>query len=119
LSPDDYREFVLPHSRAVIQGVKAGVPVIHFGTGTAALIELMREAGGEVIRLDWRVRLDDAWRRVGYDVAVMGNLDPVALFAEPGYCARKQSGFWIRLGDGRDTFSTLATAFCRKHRLKT
>lgn len=81
LGPDDYREFVLPHSRAVIEGVKPGVPVLHFGTGTAALLELMREAGGDVIGLDWRVRLDEAWQRVGHDVAVMGNLDPVTLFA--------------------------------------
>ena len=81
LGPDDYREFVLPHSRAVIEGVKPGVPVLHFGTGTAALLELMSEAGGDVIGVDWRVRLDEAWQRVGHDVAVMGNLDPVALFA--------------------------------------
>ena len=81
LGPDDYREFVLPHSRAVIEGVKPGVPVLHFGTGTGALLELMREAGGDVIGLDWRVRLDEAWQRVGHDKAVMGNLDPVALFA--------------------------------------
>ncbi|HKR15091.1 MAG TPA: uroporphyrinogen decarboxylase [Pyrinomonadaceae bacterium] len=81
LGPDDYREFVLPHSRAVIEGVLPGVPVLHFGTGTGALLELMREAGGDVIGLDWRVRLDEAWQRVGHDVAVMGNLDPVALFA--------------------------------------
>ena len=82
LNPDDYREFVLPHTRAVIDAIKPGVPVIHFGTGTAALLELMRVAGGDVIGFDSRVRLDDAWRRVGYDVAVMGNLDPVALFAD-------------------------------------
>ena len=81
LSPDDYREFVLPHSRTVIEGVKRSVPVIHFGTGTGALLELMRKGGGDVIGLDWRVRLDEAWQRVGNDVAVMGNLDPVALFA--------------------------------------
>src|SRR5688572_20105333 len=81
LSVDDYREFVLPHTRSVITGVKPGVPVIHFGTGTGALLELMREAGGDVIGLDWRVRLDEAWQRLGHDVAVMGNLDPVALFA--------------------------------------
>lgn len=81
LSPDDYREFVLPHTREVIRNVTPGVPVIHFGTGTAALLESLREAGGDVIGLDWRVRLDDGWRRVGHDVAVMGNLDPVALFA--------------------------------------
>ncbi len=82
LGPDDYREFVLPHSRAVMQGVKPGVPVIHFGTGTGALLELMREAGGDVIGLDWRVRLDEGWQRVGHDAGVMGNLDPVTLFAE-------------------------------------
>jgi uroporphyrinogen decarboxylase len=81
LSPDDYREFVLPHSRSVIQNITAGVPVIHFGTGTGTLLELMREAGGNVIGLDWRVRLDEGWRRVGHDVAIMGNLDPVVLFA--------------------------------------
>jgi len=82
LSPDDYREFVLPHTQSVIRAVTPGVPVIHFGTGTAALLELMRAAGGDVIGLDWRVRLDEAWRRVGHDVAVMGNLDPVVLFAK-------------------------------------
>jgi uroporphyrinogen decarboxylase len=79
LSPDDYREYVLPHTREVVEGVKAGVPVIHFGTGTAGLLELMKEAGGDVIGLDWRVRLDEAWARLG-DVAVMGNFDSIALF---------------------------------------
>lgn len=81
LSPEDYREFVLPHTQSVIQNVKPGVRVLHFGTGTAALLELMREAGGDVIGLDWRVRLNEGWQRVGHDVAVMGNLDPVVLFA--------------------------------------
>src|SRR5919112_1262583 len=80
LSPDDYREYVLPHTREVIQSIKQGVPVIHFGTGTATLLELMKEAGGDVIGLDWRVRLDEEWRKLG-DVAVMGNLDPISLFA--------------------------------------
>ena len=82
LGPDEYREFVLPHTRSVIRNVTQGVPVIHFGTGTAALLELMREAGGDVIGLDWRVRLDDGWRRIAHDVAVMGNLDPIVLFAK-------------------------------------
>ncbi len=81
LGPDDYREYVLPHTRDVIKGVTAGNPVIHFGTGTSGLLELMRVAGGDVIGLDWRVRLDEGWQRIGHDVAVMGNLDPVALFA--------------------------------------
>jgi len=81
LSPDDYREFVLPHTQTVIRHVTPGVPVLHFGTGTATLLELMREAGGDVIGLDWRVPLDEGWRRVGHENAVMGNLDPVSLFA--------------------------------------
>jgi uroporphyrinogen decarboxylase len=81
LSPDDYREYVLPHSRSVVESIPPGVPVIHFGTGTAALLELMSEAGGNVIGLDWRVRLDEGWQRVGSDKAIMGNLDPVTLFS--------------------------------------
>jgi uroporphyrinogen decarboxylase len=81
LSPDDYRQYVLPHTQSVIRNVTPGIPVLHFGTGTAALLELMRAAGGDVIGVDWRVRLDEAWMRVGHDVALMGNLDPVSLFA--------------------------------------
>jgi uroporphyrinogen decarboxylase len=83
LSPDDYRQFVLPHTRTVIAGLTRGVPVIHFGTGTAGLLPLMREAGGDVVGLDWRVDLDAGWRAVGHDVAVQGNLDPVALLSPP------------------------------------
>jgi len=81
LSPDDYRTHVLPHVQAVVAGVRRGTPVIHFGTGTAGLLEGMRAAGGDVIGLDWRVDLDAAWSRLGHDVAVQGNLDPVALLA--------------------------------------
>jgi uroporphyrinogen decarboxylase len=81
LSPDDYREFVLPHTRTVIKGIKRGVPVIHFGTVTSSLLELMSEAGGDVIGLDWRVQLSDAWKRVGDNKGIMGNLDPVLLFS--------------------------------------
>ncbi len=81
LSPDDYREYVMPHTQSVISNVTAGIPAIHFGTGTATLLKLMRDAGGDVIGLDWRVQLDEAWANLGNDVGVMGNLDPVALFA--------------------------------------
>jgi uroporphyrinogen decarboxylase len=88
LSPDDYREFVLPHTREVIKGVAPGVPVIHFGTGTATLLELQKEAGGDVIGLDWRVRLDEAWARLG-DVAVQGNFDSIALFTNPKVVGRR------------------------------
>ena len=84
LSPDDYRDYVLPHTRSVIQNITPGTPVIHFGTGTATLLELMKEAGGDVIGLDWRVELRETWQRLG-DVAVMGNLDPVVLFARQDF----------------------------------
>jgi uroporphyrinogen decarboxylase len=82
LSPGDYAEYVLPHVQLIFEGLKREqVPMIHFGTGTAALLSLMREAGGDVIGVDWRIPLDEAWNKVGADVAVQGNLDPVALFA--------------------------------------
>ena len=81
LAPDDYRRFVLPHMRTLISSITPGVPVIHFGTGTSGLLELMREAGGDVIGLDWRIDIGTGWQRVGYDVGVQGNLDPVVLFA--------------------------------------
>jgi uroporphyrinogen decarboxylase len=81
LSPHDYRQFVLPYTRQVIQSLTPGVPVIHFGTGTGAFLELLKEAGGDVIGLDWRVELDAGWKRLG-DVAIQGNLDPVALFGD-------------------------------------
>ena len=100
LSPDDYREFVLPHSRNVIRGVMPGVPVIHFGTGTATLLELMREAGGDVMGLDWRVRLDEGWQRLGHDVAIMGNLDPVVLFAKQDVL-REQAKRILEQAEGR------------------
>ena len=80
LAPDDYRQFVLPHMQTLIRGLTPGVPVIHFGTGTCGLLELMRQAGGDVIGLDWHIELDAGWQRVGHDVAVQGNLDPVVLF---------------------------------------
>ena len=82
LGPDDYRRYVLPHTSSTISAIKPGVPVIHFGTVTGNLIELMREAGGDVIGLDWRINLSEAWARLGYGVAVQGNLDPIALFAD-------------------------------------
>jgi len=83
LAPSDYRSFVLPHVAAIVKSLTPGVPVIHFGTGTAALLTLMREAGGDVIGLDWRVDLDAAWATLGHDVAVQGNLDPAVLLTNP------------------------------------
>ena len=81
LAPADYRTHVLPHLRALIAALRPGIPVIHFGTGTAGLLEGLRAAGGDVIGLDWRIDLDAAWARLGHDVAVQGNLDPAVLLA--------------------------------------
>ena len=77
LSRDDYQEFVAPYSRRILAAVD--VPTIHFGTGTAHLLEVMAETGGSVMGLDWRVRLDEAWERIGFDRGVQGNLDPAVL----------------------------------------
>jgi len=81
LAPADYQEFVQPHVRAIFEALAhLDVPKIHFGTGTAMLLELQRDAGGDVIGVDWRVPLDQAWPRIG-DRAVQGNLDPALLLA--------------------------------------
>jgi uroporphyrinogen decarboxylase len=82
LAPADYVEHIQPHVRHVLQDVqKTGVPVIHFGVGTATLLEAMRDAGGTVIGVDWCTPLDEAWARIGYDRAVQGNMDSCALLA--------------------------------------
>lgn len=82
LSPQDYRTYALPHSRrALALAAEAGVPVIHFGTGTAPFLEDFAGAGGDVIGVDWRIPIDEAWRRVGDSRALQGNLDPAALLA--------------------------------------
>jgi uroporphyrinogen decarboxylase len=80
LSPGDYAEFAAPASGRVLAALRAaGVPTIHFGTGTATLLRAMAAAGGDVIGLDWRIPLDEGWALVGEDFAVQGNLDPVVL----------------------------------------
>ena len=82
LSVGDYVEYVMPHVQLIFEGLKReGVPMIHFGTGTSAMLPQMRQAGGDVIGIDWRIHLDEAWATVGHDVAVQGNLDPLTLFA--------------------------------------
>lgn len=82
LCPQDYREYVMPYTQHAIQIARAAqVPIIHFGTDTSGMLELMQEAGGDIIGVDWRIDLNQAWQRLGDGVAVQGNLDPVALFA--------------------------------------
>jgi uroporphyrinogen decarboxylase len=82
LHPDDYRRYVLPHTQAVIAAITPGTPVINFATGNPALLPLLSEAGGDVIGIDWRVRLDEAWQAVGHHRGVQGNLDPTTLLAD-------------------------------------
>jgi uroporphyrinogen decarboxylase len=96
LSPDDYRTGVLAHSRAALDGLSALVPVIHFGTDTGGLLALLREAGGDVIGVDWRVDLDAAWATIGHDRAVQGNLDPLVLFATPADVRRQAAAILAR-----------------------
>jgi uroporphyrinogen decarboxylase len=82
VSAEDYREFVFPHSQAVLAGLAGtGVPRIHFGVGTGELLRLMGEAGADVVGVDWRVPLDEAARRVAPGTALQGNLDPAVLLA--------------------------------------
>ena len=82
LSPEDYVRYVQPYSRALIERIRsASVPVIHFGTGTAGFFRELHAAGGDVIGVDWRVNIDQAWSDIGYRSAIQGNLDPIALFA--------------------------------------
>ena len=91
LGPADYKRFVQPHMRRLIGSLTPGVPVIHFGTDTSTLLELQRDAGGDVIGLDWRVDLAEAWGRLGPGVAVQGNLDPTVLFAPVEEVRRRAS----------------------------
>jgi len=94
LGPDDYHRYVLPHSRSIIESLRPDVPVIHFATGNPALLPMLGAAFGKkprpaVVGVDWRIRLDDAWRAVGYERAVQGNLDPAALLSTPTEIRRR------------------------------
>lgn len=82
LGPDDYRRYVLPHVARIVDGLTPGAPLIHFATGNPALLGPMAEAGGDVIGVDWRIDLADAWQTVSDDHAVQGNLDPLVLLAD-------------------------------------
>ncbi|MFG0296995.1 MAG: uroporphyrinogen decarboxylase [Maioricimonas sp. JB045] len=82
LAPADYRRYVMPYTRQLIDAIPDDVPVINFLTGNPALLPAQRDAGGQVIGLDWRVDLAEAWATVGYDRAVQGNLDPMSLYAD-------------------------------------
>ncbi len=99
LAPDDYERYVLPYSEMLIRQIQStSVPVIHFGTGNGAFLELFHSAGGDVLGLDWRVRLDEAWERIDEEAAVQGNLDPIALLAPLPALRRKVEDILSRAG---------------------
>ncbi len=111
LSPEDYREYVLPHSAWVLEGLASyDVPRIHFGTNTATLLEAMKEVEAEVIGVDWRLPIGEARRIIGPDFAVQGNLDPVLLMAPRELLVRRvgeilaeadaRNGYIFNLGHG-------------------
>jgi len=99
LCPEDYRKFVFPHSKALMEKLKQlGAPVIHFGTGTSELLPLMKEAGGDVIGVDWRIPIDEAWRKIGFKKAIQGNLDPVVLLGSKQDIRKKVRSILIKAG---------------------
>lgn len=101
LDPQDYVEFVQPYSQRVLDSLEnLGILRIHFATGTAGMLEAFRDAGGDVIGVDWRIPLGEAWRRIGYERAIQGNLDPVALTA-PLPVLRKKVRWVLQQADGR------------------
>jgi len=102
LSPADYQTFVQPYSRRIIQAVAAtGKPIIHFGTNTATLLSIMATDGATVVGADWHIPLDDAWRQIGSETAIQGNLDPAILLAPWEYVAQ-QADVVLAQAAGRD-----------------
>ncbi len=82
LTPDEYEARVLPYSSRLLDGLRrAGVPTIHFAMGDPRLLSLLARAGGDALSVDWRTPIDEAWRAIGHDRAIQGNLDPTALLA--------------------------------------
>ena len=96
--PADYREFALPHTRTIFEAIGKRVPTIHFGTGTATILEELRDAGGDVIGVDWRIPIDEAWERIGEDHAVQGNLDPTLLLGPPTRMMQQTDAILRRVG---------------------
>jgi uroporphyrinogen decarboxylase len=89
LSPDDYTEFVQPYTKKLIDNIDRSVPLINFSTGTGTYLDRVAAAGGDVVGVDWKVRLDTAWDTIGHDKAIQGNLEPVVLFSNPEYIRKR------------------------------
>jgi uroporphyrinogen decarboxylase len=98
LTPDDYRRFVFPHTKRLIASLKPGTPVISFGTQTNGLLPLLVEAGGDVMGVDWRIELDEAWSILGPNMAIMGNLDPTILLSTKAEIERQAKRILAQAG---------------------
>ena len=98
LGPEDYRRSVLPYTIQVIESIRPRVPVIYFSTGTGGYLDLVKSTGADVIGVDWRVDLAQAWSRIGQGQAIQGNLDPLVLLGEPGSIAKKAGEILDRVG---------------------
>ncbi len=98
LSPEDYRQSVLPYTRHVIENITPGVPVIYFSTGTGGYLELVGSTGGDVISVDWRIDLAQAWAKLGHNPAIQGNLDPLVLLSDPERIGEKAGEILDRAG---------------------
>ena len=99
LSPPDYHNYVLKHSQRILKNLESlGVPRIHFGTGTSTILEEMRQAGGDVFSVDWRIQIASAWKRLGSDVAIQGNLDPAVLLADVNLIKTKANEILSQIG---------------------
>lgn len=105
LSPADYERYVLPASTAILSGLEGTVPRIHFGVGTAQLLEQMAGAGTEVMGVDWRVPLDSARARLGPDKVLQGNLDPTAVLAPWDVIEEHARAVLERLGGVKHIFN--------------
>ncbi|MBN2319168.1 MAG: uroporphyrinogen decarboxylase [Acidobacteria bacterium] len=90
LSPEDYGHYVFPHMKKILNELRReNIPSINFGTGTAGLLPLLAESGGDIVGVDWRISLDQAWNFIRTGAGIQGNLDPVALMAPPDFFKQK------------------------------
>jgi uroporphyrinogen decarboxylase len=82
LGPIEYEQMVLPYTKQIFQNLQGLAPTIHFSTGTTSLLPLITSSGADIVSVDWRLPLDDAWRTIGFDRGIQGNLDPALLLAD-------------------------------------
>lgn len=102
LTPLQFKTQILPHMKSLIAEVKkSGVPVIYFGTQTSGFLELFAQAGSDVVSVDWRIPLSEAWKRIGYKKAIQGNLDPALLAAAPGKVVKEETRRILNEAAGR------------------